>query len=94
MRDWLDVRSKRDIYQDGVTSFAVLPEYIPYDVSYRNPLTYVDCHQALAFSIRKARLNLFELKRRASGLKRGRLVLDGRPRRLDDFLSRTSMLSK
>ena len=74
---------------DSLKLIGCLPKY-GFDQQISEPcyLTPGDCHVALMFSIYKARLMLFELRRRVSGLKKGTLVLDGTPRLLDEELVR------
>ncbi|KAF7512019.1 hypothetical protein GJ744_002732 [Endocarpon pusillum] len=83
--DWATVSpgSNGIFYGDGVEFSGCLPDY---SFSRSRHLTFGDCQEALVASIYKARLILFELKRRVSGLRNGRLVLDGTPRILDEEL--------
>lgn len=83
--DWATISpgSSGVFYGDGVEFSGCLPDY---SFSRARHLTFGDCHGALVESIYKARLILFELKRRVSGLRNGGLVLDGTPRLLDEEL--------
>lgn len=83
---WISLRRKIVFYGGGKQFSGRLPNYQPTQCSFICPLTFVECHQALSNSIYKARLILFELKRKSFRLKSGKVRLEGAARELDEEL--------
>lgn len=76
-----------------LTTLNALPTYKPTEVSQDAPLTLIDCHIAILAVIYKARLVVFQIARRSLPVLkrkfrgRGRITLQGDPRKFDVILS-------